>query len=662
MVGEQKIDAFFKRKVIQDQQFGEKDQTSIPNFEDSVPTHPRNVQRIEREMIDIASLEHDPGKRPPIWEYPINQQDEIHRAYIKAGLSKKEESKVSFLWFFLWVTVLRHILRTLVLIVEGSKGRGENLIQVSEIVEDYRKGQKKSPGTGHRKRLQVLCLENAHSNASYTSPDIKKEILYAFSNKVKKEIRQEIGDSKFCIIVDKARDESKREQMALVLRFVDKEGFIRERFFGVVHVRDTMALTLKEAISNIRGQGYDGASNMRGEWNGLQALICNECPYAYYIHCLVHRLQLALVAASREVTPVHHFFSNLVFIINIATTSCKRNDELKEAQVVELATKIANDEIESGRGLNQIGTLKRARDTRWGSHLDSISSLLKMFNSTYVVLSKITNERVSYSQRGDADFACNQLLSFEFVFILHLMKEILQITHMLCVELQRQSKDILNAMHLISSTKRLIKNFRDSGWDAFFIKVKSFCEQHQVDIPDMNAQHVARRGRSRNQQDKINVMHYYRVDIFITTLDYQLQELNYRFNEHSVELLVLSTAFDRRDGFKLFKINDICKLAKKFYPDDFSEQELVVHLRIELQHFELDIPNHLELQNLSRTTERAFSIMKIIKTKLRNKMEDNFLSDFLTVCIEKEIAVKFSSDSIIDDFVSMKNRRVQLTF
>ncbi|XP_062075657.1 uncharacterized protein LOC133779756 [Humulus lupulus] len=428
--------------------------------------------------------------------------------------------------------------------------------------------------------------------------------------------------------------------MALVLRFVDKEGFIRERFFCVVHVRDTMTLTLKEgiffalsqhnlAISNIRGQGYDGASNMRGEWNGLQALICNECPYAYYIHCLAHYLELSLVAASREVTSVHHFCSNLVFIINIAIASCKRNDELKEAQVVELATKIANDEIESERGLNQIGTLKRAGDTRWGSHLDSISSLLKMFNSTYVVL------------------------------------KILEITRMLCVALQCQSQDILNDMHLISSTKRLLKNFRDSGWDAFFIKVKSFCEQHQVDIPDMNAQY--------------------------------LQKLNYRFNEHSVELLVLSTAFDPRDGFKWFKIDDICKLAKKFYPDDFSEQELAVHLRIELQHFELDIPNHPELKNLSgihelcqglvkrkkasvyplidrlirlvltlpvstATTERAFSIMKIIKTKLRNKMEDNFLSDCLTICIEKEIAAKFSSDSIIDDFASMKNRPVQLTF
>ncbi|XP_071909828.1 uncharacterized protein [Coffea arabica] len=408
--------------------------------------------------------------------------------------------------------------------------------------------------------------------------------------------------------------------MALVLRYVDKEGCIRERFFGVIHVRDTMALTLKEAIfstlsqhnlaiHNIRGQGYDGASNMRGEWNGLQALICHECPYAYYIHCLAHRLQLALVAASREVASVHQFFSNLVFIINIVTASSKRNDELKEAQAIEIATKIANGELETGRGLNQIGTLKRAGDTRWGSHLDSISSLLKMFNATCVVLSNIAADGGSYSQRGDANFALNQLLSFGFVFTLHLMKDIMEITHHLCMALQRKSQDILNGMHLVSSTTKLLKNFRDSGWNDFLVKVKLFCEQHQIDIPDMNAQYIARRGRSRGHHDEISVEHYYRVDIFIATIDYQLQELHSRFNDHTVELLVLSTALDPRNGFMMFKIDDICKLAEKFYPNDFMEQELV-RLRIELQHFELDIPNHPELQELSGIHELCQGLVK----------------------------------------------------
>jgi len=47
---------------------------------------------------------------------------------------------------------------------------------------------------------------------------------------------------------------------------------------------------------------------MRGEWNGLQALFINDCPYAYYVHCLAYQLQLALIAAAREISNVHIFF------------------------------------------------------------------------------------------------------------------------------------------------------------------------------------------------------------------------------------------------------------------------------------------------------------------------------------------------------------------
>jgi hypothetical protein len=43
---------------------------------------------------------------------------------------------------------------------------------------------------------------------------------------VKKTIRKEIGNAKFCIIVDEARDESMNEQMTIVLRFVDKNSFV----------------------------------------------------------------------------------------------------------------------------------------------------------------------------------------------------------------------------------------------------------------------------------------------------------------------------------------------------------------------------------------------------------------------------------------------------
>jgi hypothetical protein len=108
-----------------------------------------------------------------------------------------------------------------------------------------------------------------------------------------------------------------------------------------------------------------------------------------------------------------------------------------------------------------------------------------------------------------------------------------------------------------------------------------------------------------------------------------------------------------------------------------------------LKYFELDVHNDLKLQNLfsvaelcqglaetgksktyylidrlirlvltlpmsTATTERAFSAMKIVKTRLCNKMDDEFLVNSLVVYIERKISESFNLDSILDDFVSLK--------
>ena len=79
-------------------------------------------------------------------------------------------------------------------------------------------------------QVAKVVLENAPYNAKYTSGLIKKEILGIIANNVRKHIWREVGDSYVCIKVDEASDESKGEQIAIVLRFVNKDGFIRERF------------------------------------------------------------------------------------------------------------------------------------------------------------------------------------------------------------------------------------------------------------------------------------------------------------------------------------------------------------------------------------------------------------------------------------------------
>ena len=127
-----------------------------------------------------------------------------------------------------------------------------------------------------------------------------------------------------------------------------------------MHVLDTTSSTLKKEICdvlarynlyifNIRGQGYDGDNNMRGAWNELQALFLRDCPYAYYVHCFAHRLQLALVATAGNEIFIWLFFSKLTTIINLICASPKHHTMLHYAQAIEIAHMVATGERETGR-------------------------------------------------------------------------------------------------------------------------------------------------------------------------------------------------------------------------------------------------------------------------------------------------------------------------
>ncbi|KAL1095543.1 hypothetical protein V6Z11_D06G164700 [Gossypium hirsutum] len=296
-------------------------------------------------------------------------------------------------------------------------------------------------------------------------------------------------------------------------------------------------------IQNIQGQGYDGASNMRGEFNGLQALILNDYRYAFYVHCFAHQM-----------VEVYQLFKDLYDIVNIASASSKQHNELQKAQAVEITHLVSINELATGTGMNQIDTLQRPGETRWSFHFNSITSLLKMYNATSTVLENLKNTTSNYSQQGDAHNTYNRLRSFEFIFILHMMKEVLGVTDNLCQALQCHSQDTLNDMSLVLTTKDLIQKLRDDGWNEYLV-------------------------------DSGKSTMYPLVDRLIRLI------------------LTLSVS--------------------------------------------------------TTSSKRAFSAMKIVKTQLRSKMEDDFLRSSLVVYIEKEIAEKFNINEIIDDFSEVKDRRVQ---
>ncbi|XP_074328059.1 uncharacterized protein LOC141665970 [Apium graveolens] len=298
--------------------------------------------------------------------------------------------------------------------------------------------------------ISNVILENAPKSAMYTFPKIQKDILHILASKLRNKICDEVGDSKFCILVDESIDASQKEHMAIVLRFVDVYGIIRERFFDIVNVADTTSLTLKKEISNILIRNNLSIHNMR-----------------------------ALVGAAEKEDSIWEFFSMLSNVVNIVIGSSKCLLALQTAHGIEVDNSVASGEHETGRGLNQIGNLQRSGSTRWISHFNYICSLIDKFGLIINLLENINNcSSSSNSVHGEARGSLKALKSFDFLFVLYLMHKIMGLTNLLCRALQSKSINILNAMDLVATTKELLQSLRDEGFHIFLDYVTSLEELH----------------------------------------------------------------------------------------------------------------------------------------------------------------------------------------
>ncbi|XP_009600418.2 uncharacterized protein [Nicotiana tomentosiformis] len=288
-----------------------------------------------------------------------------------------------------------------------------------------------------------VILENAPQNDTLTCPMIQKDIINACAKETLKAIIGDLNGDYFGILVDESKDISHNEQMALVLRYVDKNGEVVERFVDLVHVSDTSACSLKEEIysllsdhllsqSQIRGQGYDGTSNMRGEISGLKTLIMKDSSSAYYIHCFAHQLQLTLVAMSKKHLDVEDFFCHVTNVLNVIGVSFKRRNLLRHLQAEKLEQLLECGKIHIERGLNKKCGLQRPGDTRWGSHFKTLDKFIVIFSSIIRALKVIEHEVLAMSNE------LNKIL-------------------------QKRDQDIVNAMEFLNITKKRLQDMRETG-------------------------------------------------------------------------------------------------------------------------------------------------------------------------------------------------------
>ena len=163
------------------------------------------------------------------------------------------------------------------------------------------------------------------------------------------------------MIADEVTDTANKEELSLSLRFV-VDGTVKEVFVDFVEVERITGQVLAQTIlqwlsthglspTDIRGQYYDGASNMSGLVSGCKSIVQQEAPLALYFHCAAHCLNLAVVSACK----IQSFKNAESYVGEIArffNYSAKRQRALDKAIEVCTATAKARK-------------LKDACRTRW---------------------------------------------------------------------------------------------------------------------------------------------------------------------------------------------------------------------------------------------------------------------------------------------------------
>ncbi|PIA48741.1 hypothetical protein AQUCO_01400955v1 [Aquilegia coerulea] len=388
-------------------------------------------------------------------------------------------------------------------------------------------------------------------------------------------IMKDLGEELFTVLIDEARDTSVKEQMAICLRYIDMRGCVIEIFVGMMHVPDTTSASLKASLGEffgkhglsfmrLHGQGYDGASNMKGHFNGMKALILNENKSAIYVHCFAHQLQLALVHVAKILKRLLLFSPH--------------------------------GELSSGKGLNQEIALKRPSDTWWGSHYSTLVNFIVIFSSVVEVLDEMMEESSSSDKKEEAQVLLDLMHSFEFCFILHLMRNLLGITNDLSKALQQKDQDIVNALALVKVCKERLQQMREGGWIHYFI-----------DVPQMEAKFI-HSGRSRRNAEETTNLHYYQVGFFYGCIDKQRVELDNWFDKVNTELLLCMDCLNPNNSFSAFDVEKLIRLAE-FYPDDFSEQERMV-LRNQLETYEIDMKSNNTFASLKEISSLATTMVE----------------------------------------------------
>ena len=283
-------------------------------------------------------------------------------------------------------------------------------------------------------RLEVSERPDHGGVFTGVSPDVQNDLIECIDSVVQDQIDSDIRECQFfCLQVDETTDVSAKAQLSAIIR-LDKGCEVVERFLKFKDVSsDRSAQAISAVVKGILArygesitpklvmQTYDGAAVMSGHINGLQAILQQVYPYAFFFHCAAHRLNLVLCQSALNVKHVKIFFANVSAFCTYSRSSPERNSHLRS------------------HGID----IPNPGETRWYYKSRAISSIFNNFDALVAAFSEISDNPRNWTDETvtRTDGLLHYLESFLFCFLLHLYHKILERSAILYDILQNRSTD-----------------------------------------------------------------------------------------------------------------------------------------------------------------------------------------------------------------------------
>lgn len=513
------------------------------------------------------------------------------------------------------------------------------------------------------------CVEIIPQNAKYTSPDIQNEIISIIASLLRQEISSDISSSEyFTIFVDGTKDKNGREIISIAARYV-KDGKPRETLLDFQTCDDLSAEATADVIlSTMRTNGldenklisqcYDGASVMSGNKGGVQTIIQRELKRPIpYVHCFNHRLHLVLIHSIDRVQMAKSFCGELQMLYNFFS-------RFKIKQLYE-------------------GTaISRLIDTRWTGHLKATQSVLKNYNEIVATLQQVGANSVYNFDSEDIALATGILTAIrkmKFVFMLHCMKDLLEVIDPANIALQKREIGYRQSIPIISATITQLEEFRTE---------ENFQKYHAAATLLTGQQISSRRVRPRSTKlsdsvvlETLGERNDDMVEIksaFFDIIDNILLEMKKRFTENDQILLALSTAYQMEGdnleelsslGFELPSAGEL-SVAKRYISTQKEKQkhnspesfDILNELYPMREAFPATYKLFSAIETFGSSTavcEASFSRVTRINRVQRMAMTVKRLRELSLIAFESKFLKKIPTEAILRKF-STDTRRLRL--